>query len=128
MIVLLGQQRRFEALDFCYHILRVQRVDNKDEVIKGIPLKRLVDRIRRFQVLNSQVFATLNKYLKTSSGDVDSQPVEHVRCFQPPIHHSLAVNNQAGHYYRPDQLRQSVVNSNNSAGIMANLSMEHHHQ
>lgn len=36
MIVLLGQQRRFEALDFCYHILRVQKVDGKDEVIKGI--------------------------------------------------------------------------------------------
>lgn len=36
MIVLLGQQRRFEALDFCYHILRVQRVDGKDEIVKGI--------------------------------------------------------------------------------------------
>lgn len=36
MIVLLGQQRRFEALDFCYHILRVQRVDMKDENVKGI--------------------------------------------------------------------------------------------
>ena len=36
MIVLLGQQRRFEALDFCYHILRVQKVDGKDELIKGI--------------------------------------------------------------------------------------------
>lgn len=36
MIVLLGQQRRFEALDFCYHILRVQRVDGKDEMVKGI--------------------------------------------------------------------------------------------
>lgn len=36
MIVLLGQQRRFEALDFCYHILRVQRVDCKDETVKGI--------------------------------------------------------------------------------------------
>lgn len=36
MIVLLGQQRRFEALDFCYHILRVQRVDMKDDVVKRI--------------------------------------------------------------------------------------------
>lgn len=36
MITLLGQQRRFEALDFCYHILRVQRVDGKDENVKGI--------------------------------------------------------------------------------------------
>ena len=36
MIVLLGQQRRFEALDFCYHILRVNRVDMKDEMCKAI--------------------------------------------------------------------------------------------
>ena len=36
IIALLGQQRRFEALDFCYHILRVQRVDGKDELVKGI--------------------------------------------------------------------------------------------
>lgn len=99
MIVLLGQQRRFEALDFCYHILRVQKVDGKDEPIKGIQLKRMCDRIRRFQVLNSQIFAVLNKYLKTS--DPDNMPVEHVRCFQPPIHQSLA--NQT--YQRPDHLR-----------------------
>ena len=52
MIVLLSQQRRFECLDFCYHIFRVQRVDGKDENIKGIQLKRMVDRIRRFQVLS----------------------------------------------------------------------------
>lgn len=36
LIVLLNQQRRFEALDFCYHILRVNRVDMKDEMCKGI--------------------------------------------------------------------------------------------
>lgn len=36
IVVLLGQQRRFEALDFCYHILRVQRADGKDETVKGI--------------------------------------------------------------------------------------------
>ncbi len=36
MILLLGQQRRFECLDFCYHIFRVQKVDGKDENIKGI--------------------------------------------------------------------------------------------
>lgn len=49
----------------------------------------MVDRIRRFQVLNSQVFAVLNKYLKASCTDGD-MPVEHVRCFQPPIHKSVA--------------------------------------
>lgn len=39
----------------------------------------MVDRIRRFQVLNSQIFATLNKYLHTSTVDADNMPVEHVR-------------------------------------------------
>ena len=42
------------------------------------------------QVLNSQIFATLNKYLKTSFSESENTPVEHVRCFQPPIHQSLA--------------------------------------
>ncbi|XP_053399045.1 cytoplasmic FMR1-interacting protein-like isoform X2 [Mercenaria mercenaria] len=88
IIVLLGQQRRFEALDFCYHILKVNRVDMKDENVKGIQLKKMVDRIRKFQILNNQIFAVLNKYLK--SDDRDGLPVEHVRCFQPPIHQSLA--------------------------------------
>ncbi|KAJ4432395.1 hypothetical protein ANN_21014 [Periplaneta americana] len=102
MIVLLGQQRRFEALDFCYHILRVQRVDGKDENVKGIALKRMVDRIRRFQVLNSQIFAVLNKFLKSSDSDV--MAVEHVRCFPPPLHPTLAAQ---AHYYRPEHLRQT---------------------
>ncbi|KAG8285665.1 Cytoplasmic FMR1-interacting protein 1 [Homalodisca vitripennis] len=105
MIVLLGQQRRFEALDFCYHILRVQRVDCKDEIVKGINLKRMVDRVRRFQVLNSQIFATLNKYLKSS--DTEAMSVEHVRCFPPPIHPSLAAH---AHYYRPEHLHQVIQN------------------
>jgi cytoplasmic FMR1 interacting protein len=55
----------------------------------------MVDRIRRFQVLNSQIYATLNKYLRTSTADAENMPVEHVRCFQPPIHQSLATQ---GHY------------------------------
>ena len=50
----------------------------------------MVDRIRKFQILNNQVFAVLNKYMKPS--DADNLPVEHVRCFQPPVHHSLTAN------------------------------------
>ena len=42
-----------------------------------------------------QIFATLSKYLKTSTADAENMPVEHVRCFQPPIHQSLA---SQGHY------------------------------
>ncbi|XP_026290663.2 cytoplasmic FMR1-interacting protein-like [Frankliniella occidentalis] len=99
MIVLLGQQRRFEALDFCYHILKVQRVDGKDENVKGINLKRMVDRVRRFQVLNSQIFAILNKFLKGS--EVDNSSIEHVRCFPPPVHPTMS------HYHRTDHYNQS---------------------
>lgn len=36
IIVLLGQQRRFDLFDFCYHLLKVQRQDGKDEVIKNV--------------------------------------------------------------------------------------------
>ncbi|UYV60204.1 CYFIP1 [Cordylochernes scorpioides] len=123
MIALLGQQRRFEALDFCYHILRVQRVDGKDDTVKGIvgysvfvchsllhhchPLKRMVDRIRRFQVLNSQIFAVLNKYLRSGDVAADVLPVEHVRCFPPPIHQSLATgHHHSSIYMRPDGLHK----------------------
>lgn len=54
------------------------------------PLKKMVDRIRKYQIVNDEIFAILNKYLK--SGDGENMPVEHVRCFQPPIHQSLASN------------------------------------
>nr|XP_023395464.1 cytoplasmic FMR1-interacting protein 1 [Loxodonta africana] len=88
IIVLLGQQRRFAVLDFCYHLLKVQKQDGKDEIIKNVPLKKMVERIRKFQILNDEIISILDKYLK--SGDGESTPVEHVRCFQPPIHQSLA--------------------------------------
>uniref|UniRef100_A0A3Q3WJ56 Uncharacterized protein n=1 Tax=Mola mola TaxID=94237 RepID=A0A3Q3WJ56_MOLML len=88
IIVLLGQQRRFDLFDFCYHLLKVQRQDGKDEIIKNVPLKKMADRIRKYQILNNEVFAILNKYMKAV--ETDSSTVEHVRCFQPPIHQSLA--------------------------------------
>ena len=42
-----------QQIVFCIVISfnRVQKVDRRDENIKGIQLKRMVDRIRRFQVL-----------------------------------------------------------------------------
>ena len=39
LITVLGQQRRFEMLDFCSHLLHVNRVDMrfiKDDNVKGI--------------------------------------------------------------------------------------------
>ena len=52
------------------------------------PLKKMADRIRKYQILNNEIFAILNKYMKAV--ETDSSTVEHVRCFQPPIHQSLA--------------------------------------
>ena len=66
----------------------------------------MVDRIRRFQVLNSQIFAVLNKYLRT--GENDSLSVEHVRCVPPPVHPSIAAAHAHGHYYRPEHMHQMV--------------------
>ncbi|KAJ8297560.1 hypothetical protein KUTeg_024091 [Tegillarca granosa] len=36
LLVLLGQQHRFEAMDFCYHLLKVNRVDKKTDTVNGI--------------------------------------------------------------------------------------------
>ena len=36
LITLLGQHRRFEVLDFCYHLHRVNKGDGKDEIINQI--------------------------------------------------------------------------------------------
>ena len=49
----------------------------------------MVDRIRRFQVLNSQILSTLNKYLSSGSSASGGEQVEQVKCFQPPIHPAL---------------------------------------
>lgn len=48
------------------------------------PLKRMVDRIRRFQVLNSQIFSVLSRHL---AADDERSGVEHVRCYPPPAAH-----------------------------------------
>ncbi|XP_039270661.1 cytoplasmic FMR1-interacting protein 2-like [Styela clava] len=87
ILILLRQHKRFEVLDFSYHIMKVQKYDMKDEVIKQVPLRKFVERVRKFQILNNEVFGILDKYLK--SGQSGHIPVENVRCFQPPIHSSM---------------------------------------
>lgn len=88
MITLLGQQKRFEALDFCYHLLKVQRADAKDDTVRGVPLKRMVDRVRRFQVLNSQIFSVINKYM--NSNLPEETKLEQVKVFSSPIHPAVS--------------------------------------
>ena len=36
LVYLLGQQRRYELLDFTYHMLRVHKVDQQTETHKGV--------------------------------------------------------------------------------------------
>lgn len=43
LIALLGQENRFEALDFCYHIVKVYAVDSRDEVVGGVVSEQSVD-------------------------------------------------------------------------------------
>jgi len=43
LIALLGQENRFEALDFCYHIVKVYAVDSRDEVVGGVVSEQLCD-------------------------------------------------------------------------------------
>ena len=43
------------------------------------------------QVLNSQIFAQLNKYMKTSFAENENMPVEHVRCFQVSLKYIFQV-------------------------------------
>ncbi|OQV18248.1 Cytoplasmic FMR1-interacting protein [Hypsibius exemplaris] len=107
IIALLGQQNRFEALDFCYHILRVQRVDEQEKTSKGVSLKKLVDRIRRFQILNSQIFGMLNRYMR--SGDNSFTSPDSVMPFQPPVFNPNTLNNHNNvhsHYHRPGDLKR----------------------
>lgn len=85
LLVLLGQQHRFEAMDFCYHLLKVNRVDKKTDTVNGIKLPTMVNRIRKYQILNTQIFAVLNNhhFVETDLNDVINP--EHVRCFEPPV-------------------------------------------
>ena len=43
LIALLGQENRFEALDFCYHIVKVYAVDSRDEVVGGVVSEQSFD-------------------------------------------------------------------------------------
>ncbi|GMR48351.1 hypothetical protein PMAYCL1PPCAC_18546, partial [Pristionchus mayeri] len=82
MIVLLGQHRRFEVLDFCYHLHRMQKTDGKDEDVSGIRLSSMVDRIRRLQLINNQILSILPNYLTST----DEFSEERVQEYLPPIH------------------------------------------
>jgi cytoplasmic FMR1 interacting protein len=90
LIALLDQYRRFEVLDFSYHLLRVNRVDGKTENVRGVgDVTRVCERIRRFQMLNAQIFDCLDKHLTPGENVDGTTPFENVRCFPPPVHSAL---------------------------------------
>ncbi|KAL5460570.1 hypothetical protein EMCRGX_G034022 [Ephydatia muelleri] len=84
LITILGQKQRFEALDFCYHLKKVyESVGGAELEVQGMSVKKMIDRISAFKVINTQVFGILNKHLANS--DVLTRPI---REFQPPIYHT----------------------------------------
>ena len=36
LVMLLGQQRRYQLMDYSYHLLKVHKVDQKDKDCKGV--------------------------------------------------------------------------------------------
>lgn len=63
IIALTKQQRRFEVFDFCGHILRAWNIDHKESDHMGINVGRFVEIASQKQVLSSQIFNMLDKFL-----------------------------------------------------------------
>ena len=99
IISLLGQQQRFEAFDHCYHLFKVNQVDGQSEKVNQIALPNFMNRIRKHQVLNQEIFAILNKYIKSTTMSqqnlnepVDSTQIpniQQIKCFQPPFDNNI---------------------------------------
>lgn len=68
LVFLLGQQHRYQLMDFCYHLHNVNRVDQIDKICAGVPLRKMVDRIRKFQILNDDIFSSLIRHLSPGDG------------------------------------------------------------
>ncbi|XP_065187273.1 cytoplasmic FMR1-interacting protein 2-like [Sycon ciliatum] len=83
-IWLLGQERRFEALDFSYHILKVYVPGSSETANQsGVNVRRMADRIRATQKMNHHIQAIIRKHM-VSPNDT----TEDVRYFPPPIYQS----------------------------------------
>ncbi|GMT25098.1 hypothetical protein PFISCL1PPCAC_16395, partial [Pristionchus fissidentatus] len=82
ILAMIVQHRRSEVLDFSYYLHRMQKTDGKDEVVGGIRLSAMADRIRRLQLINTQILTIIPNYL--SSTDEFSE--ERVREYAPPVH------------------------------------------
>ena len=89
ILYLLGQHRRFEALDFCYHILNVHHLkpppplkDPREKLkFRNVELNQIIKRIKVHKQVNKQVVSVLDKFLGHSP-DFQLPPKE----FTPPIY------------------------------------------
>lgn len=75
IIALLGQQRRFAVLDFCYHLLKVQKHDGKDEIIKNVVCGRKCAVLR--EVSHKACFLRITSF---SGGVVEQGVVGYLLC------------------------------------------------
>lgn len=85
LIVVLGQQYKFESLDFSYHLLRVYEERPTDDTSCGISVKKLIERIRHIKLMNNRIFSILNKYISSNGSLVSTIPLDQVRYYPPPI-------------------------------------------
>ncbi|KAI1717201.1 cytoplasmic fragile-X interacting family domain-containing protein [Ditylenchus destructor] len=97
MIRLLGQYRRFEVLDYCYHSMRVHRAEPRSVTsvptssgkdshglqVTNVPVTQLLDRIRRIQAGNNQIFAILGNYMQQMEEQEEESQIQH---FTPPVY------------------------------------------
>ena len=66
-IVLLGQQKRFEALDFCYHLMRVHEVDRQGDIISGVVSHRSFVAVHVCSLFMPMCFCAISSHLHLPS-------------------------------------------------------------
>ncbi|XP_070541598.1 cytoplasmic FMR1-interacting protein 2-like [Ptychodera flava] len=85
LIVLLHQHFRFEEFDFCNHLVNVHDFVKKPVTeFSGMDIKRFLKRIERFQLLNKQIFAVINRYLHGSGQESKFIPLTKVKHLDVP--------------------------------------------
>ncbi len=67
IITLLGQKDRFEAMDFSYHVLRVHKEGQQDDIVPGVSLKRFIKEVKHMKELNDSMSTVLDRYLPRSN-------------------------------------------------------------
>ncbi|KAI6200813.1 Cytoplasmic FMR1-interacting protein [Aphelenchoides besseyi] len=93
IIRVLNQHRRFEVLDFAYHLLRVYRAESRSvqqqngknvAVNDGnVTLNTIIERIRRQQAINNHILSILGSHLTSVDKKHD---VESAKEYVPPVH------------------------------------------